>query len=150
MSELSEIYNYLPLTDKLLTSGQPAETQFQSIAKAGVKTVINLALPTSDNALADEAAIVKANGMDYVPIPVVWENPTRSDLEKFFAAMDSLGEKKVLVHCAANMRVSAFVAIYRILRLGWDREKAFQDTYRIWDPFANPVWGKFIESALGK
>ncbi len=150
MPKITDIYNYLPLSETLITSGQPTREQFRLLPAAGIQTVINLAVPSSSNALADEEKVVRSQGMDYVHIPVIWENPTRADLEKFFAAMNRESEKKVWVHCAANMRVSAFVALYRILQLGWEREKAFQDTYRIWDPFTDPVWGKFIESVLDK
>jgi len=148
MDKLADLYNSLPLTDALLTSGQPTKKQFPLIASAGIKTVINLALSTSTNAITDEETTVKALDMDYIHIPVIWENPTKANLEKFCVTMDAQAGKKVLVHCAANMRVSAFIALYRILRLGWDREKAFQDTYRIWDPFKDAIWGKFIESIL--
>jgi len=148
MPELTEIYNYLPLTDELLTSGQPTRAQFPALAASGIKTVINLALPTSSNALPDEENIVTSLGMEYIHIPVIWENPTKADLERFFSAMQSQAGKKLLVHCAANMRVSAFVALYRTLQLGWDRDAAFEFTYQIWDPFHDPVWGKFIESVL--
>jgi uncharacterized protein (TIGR01244 family) len=150
MAALSEIYNFLPLTEDLLTSGQPTREQFSLIAAVGVKTVINLALQTSSSALPEEETLVKSLGMNYVHIPVIWESPTRANLESFFFTMEAQSGEKVFVHCAANMRVSAFVALYRILRLGWDRNKAFQSTYYIWDPFTDEVWGKFIELALAK
>jgi uncharacterized protein (TIGR01244 family) len=150
MPELIEIYNYLPLTDTLLTSGQPTEAQYPTVARAGVQTVINLATGDSTNALPDEAGLVRSLGMDYVHIPVVWENPTRDNLDNFTAAMDSLEGRKVLVHCAANMRASTFIALYRILRLGWDQDKAFKDVFRIWDPYEDKTWRKFITLALGK
>ncbi len=144
MTDFTDIYHFLALTETLLTSGQPTEPQFRMLAENGVQSVINLALPTSSNALANEEQIVRELGMDYIPIPVEWENPTPENLEQFFEAMDKQGGKKTLVHCAANMRVSAFVALYRIKRLGWDREKAFQETYRIWDPFDHPAWKSLI------
>jgi uncharacterized protein (TIGR01244 family) len=150
MTTLTDIYNYLPLTGNLLTSGQPTREQFDTIAKAGVQTVINLALETSTNALQDEAGVVRDLGMEYVHIPVIWEQPTRDALIKFMDTMDGQGEKKVLVHCAANMRVSVFVALYRSLRLGWDREAAFKDVHQIWDPSEEKVWREFIEAALEK
>ncbi len=148
MNTLLDIYNFLPLTETWLTSGQPTREQFGELAGAGVETVINLALSTSTNALQDEARVVKDLGMDYIHIPVIWENPTGSDLDLFFDAMDAQAGKKVLVHCAANMRVSAFSALYRIKKLGWRLEDALVDTYRIWDPSSDPVWAKFMESAL--
>jgi protein tyrosine phosphatase (PTP) superfamily phosphohydrolase (DUF442 family) len=148
MDKLTDIYDFLPLTQTLLTSGQPTEGQFPAVASAGVQAVINLALSTSDNALPDEASVVESLGMQYFHIPVLWENPTRADLDRFFDTMDRHSEQKVFVHCAANMRVSAFVALYRILRLGWDREQALADTNRIWNPYENETWGKFINTVL--
>jgi protein tyrosine phosphatase (PTP) superfamily phosphohydrolase (DUF442 family) len=148
MDQLTEIYNYLPLTERLLTSGQPTEKQFAAVAAAGVRTVINLAVSTSTNALPGEAHVVTNLGMEYVPIPVEWEHPTLTDLDRFCDAMDMHTGQKVLVHCAANMRVSAFVALYRILRLGWVRERAFNETRRIWEPDQDETWRNFIASAL--
>jgi len=148
MAELKDIYNFLPLTETILTSGQPTEEQFATVAAAGVGTVVNLALSSSTNALADEEAIVRNQGMDYIHIPVIWEKPDLVELEKFMDSMDRLKGRKTLVHCAANMRVSAFVALYRILRLGWTRDKAFRDLNRIWNPDETQVWKKFIDTAL--
>ena len=149
MPELTDIYHYLPLTETLLTSGQPTEEQFSAVAEAGVQTVINLALETSTNALADEARVVKDLGMEYFHIPVVWEKPDKTDLDQFCNLLDARKTRKVLVHCAANMRVSTFVALYRILRLGWTHEKAFEDVYRLWNPNKDEVWGRFITAVLG-
>ena len=144
---LEDIYNYLRLSDRLATSGQPSEEQIAEIAQAGFQVVINLALTGTDYALKDEAGSVGSHGMEYIHIPVLWQQPTRADLEAFFAAMDANPDKKVFVHCAANMRVSAFLALYRILRLGWEQEKAFEDVYRIWTP--KEQWKSFIEEMLG-
>ncbi len=148
MTEIARIYHYLPLTDHLLTSGQPTRGQFEAVAKSGVETVINLALETSDNALPDEAEVVRNLGMEYVHIPVIWEKPLRADLERFMQVMDAQKGRKLLVHCAANMRVSAFVALYRVLRQGWTWDKAMEDVRRIWDPDENPVWKEFVRAAL--
>lgn len=147
---LNEIYNFLQYDESLLTSGQPTEAQFAQIAAAGVQAVINLALPTSDNALRDERATVEALGMEYVHIPVIWEAPTRANLNAFMDAMDARREQRLFVHCAANYRVSCFVALYRILRLGWQPGAALGFTRRIWNPDEYPVWKAFIESALGE
>jgi protein tyrosine phosphatase (PTP) superfamily phosphohydrolase (DUF442 family) len=150
MNALEDIYNYIPLSDTLLTSGQPTEAQFQSASRAGVQTVINLALATSDNALPAEASLVRQLGMEHIHIPVQWEHPSLADLDSFFNAMEAHKGEKILVHCAANMRVSAFVALYRIMRLGWDQQAALKDTNRIWDPFQNPVWAAFLQTALAQ
>jgi hypothetical protein len=64
------------------------------------------------------------------------------------AAMDANKDKKIHVHCEANFRASAFITIYRILRLGWKPEDAFTVMHTIWDEDAYPVWKMFIEDAI--
>lgn len=49
----------------------------------------------------------------------------RDQLFAFFAAMDRHRGERVWVHCAANMRVSVFLGLYRVIRQGWERERAF-------------------------
>jgi protein tyrosine phosphatase (PTP) superfamily phosphohydrolase (DUF442 family) len=140
---LDEIYNFIPVSETLGTSGQPTEAQMSEIAAAGYKVVVNLALPTTDNALKDEAATVRALGMEYHNIPVIWEAPKLSDFEQFVPLMDSLAEQKVFVHCAANYRVSMFTALYAEKRWGWTRAQADAHIRRIWEP--DEVWARFIE-----
>jgi uncharacterized protein (TIGR01244 family) len=146
MSPIDAIYNYLLHSNSLATSGQPSQEQIVEIAKAGFQVVINLGLTKTDYALEDEAGLVKSSGMAYVHIPVLWDAPQKIDLESFFAVMDAHQDKRVYVHCAANMRVSSFLALYRILRLGWDRDRAFRDIYQIWTP--DERWQSFIEEML--
>ena len=59
--------------------------------------------------------------------------------------MDARRDQRLFVHCAANMRVSAFMALYRIHRLGWPKDKAldFVDV-----PAFPPVWQAFIEEMM--
>lgn len=59
--------------DWLWTSGQLSERDIQSLPALGIEAVINLALPTSSNALAGEAELVANHGLAYVQIPVEWE-----------------------------------------------------------------------------
>ncbi|MEB3290422.1 MAG: protein tyrosine phosphatase family protein, partial [Leptolyngbya sp.] len=120
MTALTTLRQFLPISDRLATAGQPTVAELATLAQAGYGVVINLALPTSDHALPDERSTVEALGMTYVAIPVVWENPTRKDLDQFFQAMEAHQGQKIFVHCALNMRVSVFVYLYRVLRLGLD------------------------------
>jgi protein tyrosine phosphatase (PTP) superfamily phosphohydrolase (DUF442 family) len=143
---LEEIYNFLRLSDRLATSGQPTEEQLTEIGQAGFDVVINLGLTGTDYALEDEAGLVRNLGMEYVHIPVIWEHPTLENLDEFTSTMEDHQGNKLFVHCAANMRVSVFMALYRILHLGWDRERAMEDVRKIWEP--NATWDAFIQQAL--
>jgi len=146
---LAEIYNYRPVDQRLATSGQPTKGQLQEIAAAGFTTVINLALHDDPRySLPDERGIVTSLGMDYIHIPVAFAAPAESDLLAFFAAMDARRDERLWVHCAANMRVSAFLGLYRVIRLGRDEESAFELLRGLWQPDA--VWSDFIARMLRK
>ncbi|MBE9155248.1 protein tyrosine phosphatase family protein [Nodosilinea sp. LEGE 06152] len=147
-AKLTDIRNYLALSPSLATAGQPTPEQFEALAQAGYTVVINLALSTSDHAIPNEAELVKSLGMTHFHIPVVWEAPTMTDLEIFFKVMERNRDYNTLVHCALNMRVSAFVYLYRVLRQGVDEPTARADLHRIWQP--NPTWQAFIDEALAQ
>jgi protein tyrosine phosphatase (PTP) superfamily phosphohydrolase (DUF442 family) len=143
MDKLEDIRAFLPLDSRLATSGQPTEAQFTAIRDAGFETVINLAMPNSTSALPDEATTVHALGMEYVALPVVWEDPKVEDAERFFAEMEARRGQKLFVHCAMNMRVSAFIYLWRTLREGWTAEQATPDLHRIWVPEGR--WATFMD-----
>ena len=144
---LSDIHNYRQAAPDLATSGQPREDQLAAIAAAGYDTVINLALHDDPRyALHDEAASVAALGMEYVHIPVQFGAPTADDLSQFCNAMDRLKGHRVWVHCAANMRVTAFLGLYWQLREGWPEERAFLLMRDVWQP--NDVWSSFIAAQV--
>jgi uncharacterized protein (TIGR01244 family) len=145
---MTNILNLTILNDSLWSAGQPTRAQLAVIAEQGFELVINLALPTSDNAIPDEAELVRSLGMDYIHIPIIWESPKPGDLHKFMDTMDSLAGGKIFVHCAMNYRASAFIALWRVLRQGWKREQAFAVQETIWGLEEYPVWDKFVETAL--
>ena len=143
----TEIRNYRQAGADLATSGQPREEHLRAIAAAGYQVIVNLALHDDPRySLSDEAGVVNDLGMEYVHIPVRFEAPTRTDLERFFDAMERCKDRRVWVHCAANLRVTAFLGLYRRLRQGWSEEDAFSLMKEVWEP--NPVWSEFISSQL--
>ncbi|MEO8005579.1 MAG: protein tyrosine phosphatase family protein [Betaproteobacteria bacterium] len=146
---LTSIHNYRSVDDSLSTSGQPTVEQLKAVAEAGFSTVINLALHDDPRySLPDEPGTIRGLGMAYVHIPVQFAAPTEADLLAFFKAMDAHGDQKIWVHCAANVRVSAFLGLYRVIKLGWENERAFELMNGVWQ--ANDVWSRFIASMLTK
>ena len=144
---MKDIFNYLQLTDHLSSSGMPTPEQLCEIAEAGVKFVVNLATPKSEGWMPDEGDVFQSLGVDYLSIRVDWENPTAQDLTQFLDAMAAHEGQRVHVHCQANFRATAFIAVYRVLRLGWERERAFEDARKIWRVEEYPVWDKFVNEA---
>ena len=145
-SDLSQIRAFRAIGPRLGTAGQPTETQLRSVRDAGFEAVVNLALPTSDNALPNEGSVVTGLGMSYVHIPVNFQAPTPQNFQDFRQVMDAFSNRPVFVHCAANMRVSAFVFLYRVLHQNVPKTDAERDLHAIWQP--DEVWSRFIEDRL--
>lgn len=132
--------------ERLWTSGQPDAGQLAAAAGQGIRCVVNLALPSSPKALPDERAVVEAAGMEYVHIPVLFDQPTEADYLRLESELDQRSGQPVLVHCARNFRVSAFVAVYRVRRQGWTRENALRDLETFWKP--EPAWAALLDALL--
>jgi protein tyrosine phosphatase (PTP) superfamily phosphohydrolase (DUF442 family) len=143
-----DVYNFLKLSDTLFTGGMPKAEELIDAAQKGVDVVINLAPHEVPNALPNEAELAHSLGMQYFNIPVNWNTPTRDGLDRFMKAMDANSGKKILVHCQANFRATAFVALYRILRDGWNPDDAMAGKHQIWDEEDYPIWKMFIEQSL--
>jgi protein tyrosine phosphatase (PTP) superfamily phosphohydrolase (DUF442 family) len=145
---LDDIKNFIAVSDDLGTAGQPSEAQLRDVADAGFDVVVNLGLLDPRYCLADEAGTVSSLGLDYHHIPVDFNAPQPADLQRFFHAMDAARDKKVFVHCAANYRVSSFVALYGESRLGWSQAQADAHMRRVWEP--NETWTRFIAEARAR
>jgi protein tyrosine phosphatase (PTP) superfamily phosphohydrolase (DUF442 family) len=142
---LADIKNFIAVSDDLATAGQPSETQLRELADAGFDVVVNLGLLDPRYCLPDEAGTVTGLGLTYHHIPVDFNAPQPGDLRTFVETMDAARGKKVFVHCAANYRVSSFVALYGEARLGWTREAADAHIRKVWEP--NETWTRFLADA---
>ncbi len=143
--KLGTIKSYLAISDHLGTAGQPTAEQFADIAEAGDEVVVNIDSATT---VPKEDELVTSRGLAFIHIPVVWTSPRQSDLDLFFDVMDLLEGRKVFVHCAANARVSAFVYLYRMARLGVDPDEAKVTLNLLWEPAG--VWKDFVEAAIDR
>ena len=142
MADPDAIYHWRRLDDRITTSGQPTEEQLADIQALGVRHVINLGLHTHEKALPDEAGNVARLGMEYIHIPVDFQDPTERDFQQFCAVMAQLKDVPVHVHCIANYRVSAFFYRYRRDVLGMDEARARAEMDAVWRP--QGVWEAFI------
>ena len=138
--------NQYQIFEWLWTSGQLSERDIGELPSLGVKSVINLALPTASNALQGEAEFVTRAGMNYFQVPVPWEKPELYHLGLFFSLVEALSGEGTWVHCAKNMRVSAFVYLYRRLRLNESEAVSLPMLSAVWEP--NEIWRKFMSFAL--
>ena len=141
---MKDLLNFCQLTPQVGTSGQPTVEQFAEVAALGYDAVVNLAMPDSDNAVADEGGIVTTLGMSYFHIPVPFDKPTADQLRQFSGLMDVLEGSKVLVHCAVNARVSAFMYQYLTLCKNQSAEQSTTPLLQKWLPQMDDTWKDFL------
>ncbi|MFC7049301.1 protein tyrosine phosphatase family protein [Emcibacter nanhaiensis] len=145
---MEQLFNFHQTTDLVGTAGQPTRDQFATIAAEDYRAVINLAMPDSDNALADEASLVTSYGLSYFHIPVPFDAPTAEHLRLFFGLMDTLEGQKMLVHCVVNARVSVFMYKYLTLKKGWAADQATSPLLHGWLPEMDNVWKAVMNMSL--
>ena len=145
-AELSDIRNYKQYSESFSSAGQPTREQLELVKAAGFERVAYIAFSNSRGAIADEDAIVRELGMDYVQVPVIWDAPTMSDFYAFAGAMQREPGKKTLLHCQANFRASAFAFLYRVLYQDVPVAEAKADMNTIWTP--NETWRDLIFAVL--
>ena len=144
------IFNFIRVSESVATGGQPTQAQIEAAHAEGFEAVVNLAPHDQQSgALPDEADLVESLGMAYHHIPVDWMMPLKENFTTFVQTMDGLGDRKVLVHCAANYRVSAFYSTYAMNKHGWSEQQADALIARIWesrpDVQMDETWRTFLQ-----
>jgi uncharacterized protein (TIGR01244 family) len=150
MADPDDIRAWQRLDDRTTTSGKIEDADVKRLAAIGVQYVINLALDTHPEALADERSKLAAQGIGYTHIPVPFDAPDDSHFEAFRKTLTEIGSVPVHVHCIMNWRVSAFY--YRLNRdfRGMDETKARALMHQQWQPDKADddrakVWAEFIK-----
>lgn len=148
MSDPVDIRAWQRLDADVTTSGRIEDKDVARLAAMGVAHVINLALETHPEALADEGAKLRHHGIAYTHIPVPFDAPGEDHFAAFRDAIEQ-GPKPVHVHCIMNWRVSAF--LYRLNRdhRAMPEAQARAIMERQWSPDGSDrpeaqVWAKFI------
>ena len=120
--------NFHQVNEHLYRGGQPAGDGWSSLAKLGVKTVIDLRLEDEHSADA-EAQAVKAAGMKYVSVPMHGVvAPSDGQVRKVLALFEDPAAGPVFVHCRRGAdRTGTVVGCYRVAHDHWQNDKALKE-----------------------
>jgi tyrosine-protein phosphatase SIW14 len=126
-SNVAGVPNFHQINDRVYRGAQPTDAGFQSLAKLGVKTIIDLR--ESGSRSVAERSVVEAAGMRYVTIPFQGMSaPSPENVAKVLALFDDASAGPVFVHCRRGAdRTGTVIACYRIAHDGWDNQKALQE-----------------------
>lgn len=107
----------------LLTAGQPTPADFEALARAGLKHVVNLR-PESEDAGFDERELAAKLGLSYTVIPIAGGGDLNAERARDLdAALAKAGDEATLVHCASSNRVGGLLA----LRAAWVQGKSVDE-----------------------
>jgi len=126
-SQASGVPNFHQVNQHVYRGGQPTDAGFNSLAKLGVKVVIDLR--EADEHRNAEAAAVQALGMRYINVPMRGTvAPKDEEVSKALALLNASDDAPVFVHCRRGSdRTGTVIACYRISHDRWDNQKAFKE-----------------------
>ncbi|MCW8932582.1 MAG: protein tyrosine phosphatase family protein [Gammaproteobacteria bacterium] len=143
---IESIYNFKKISSLIATAGQPDEDELHDIAQAGYEVVINLGLHDAEYSIPNEKKILAQYKINYVHLPVSFQAPKLNQYYDFEKILTSISNKKIFIHCAANKRVSVFIALYQVLVMKLPLQEVRENIYSIWQP--DDVWEQFISSVI--
>lgn len=138
--------NVVPIDDLLVTSGQPQILALSSLSRLGFQTVISLSPSDAPDAVSDEPAMLQAQGIEFVRLPVAFDVPTEHDFEALSEALRQRAGRRVLVHCQANMRASTLVFLHRTIARRDEPARAWEAVTSVWTPRGE--WRQLIATLL--
>ena len=145
---VNQAYKFKKIDNLVSTSGLLNENQLKLLKSEGYEAVINLLPNENEYAIEKESSIVKEQNLIYEYIPVDFSAPSEENYREFEFKFRALSGKKIILHCAANYRASAFYAIFAHTHLGWSESEAREHINSIWPLKDYPIWDVFVSNML--
>jgi tyrosine-protein phosphatase SIW14 len=140
------IDNFGRINDAYYRGAQPQGRDYEDLAALGVKTIVDLT--ATDEASADEPALVAKAGMKLVRIPLTTHDEPGSDaVTRFLAVVNDPANQPVYVHCQGGRhRTGALTAVYRMTHDGWSAARAFAEMqqYKFGPAFLHSALKNFV------
>ena len=126
-SQPDGVTNFQKVDEHVYRGAQPTEQGFKSLAKLGIKTIVDLREP-GDRSRVEEK-MVRAAGMQYVSVPMYgMETPSNDKVVKVLALVEDTSTGPVFVHCKRGAdRTGAVIACYRMEHDRWKNDQALTE-----------------------
>lgn len=140
------MHKFRQLEGNLYLGPQPTEEDLKQAKKRGVQTVIDFRLP--NEAPVDTEGLARANGLDYVNIPVDRNALAPAQVDEFDHAM-SAHAGPFLIHCASGARAAMMLSLRKARHEGWSAERTFDESRAMGFPLETSAeFSAFVRSAV--
>ena len=136
--------HFYTVDHNLYRGAQPTEEGFRRLHAMGVKTVISLrALRPSEQRATQRA--VESLGMRWVSLPMrMYWRARPEQIQKFLEIAGDPANQPVFIHCEQGEdRTGSMVAVYRIVKDGWQPARAYDEAVALgmaaWNPFTRDM-----------
>ncbi len=125
--EIPGIHNFGQVNDHLYRGAQPTEEGFRTLARMGIRTIVDLR--EEGDRSAAERELVESLGMRYVNIPMRgFETPSDEAVAEALAIFNNRSAGPVFVHCRRGAdRTGTVIACYRIEHDHWTNQAALNE-----------------------
>jgi protein tyrosine phosphatase (PTP) superfamily phosphohydrolase (DUF442 family) len=132
---------------RLFRGSQPDAQGLRYLQSLGIRTIVSLRNTEDElKSVQQERKEVEALGMTFVNIPITMSvlnngaDASRQKLTQFLGVVDDAANGKVFIHCRRGAdRTGTFVGLYRMVRQGWDADRAYAEArqvgMRFWYPW---------------
>lgn len=127
-SEFAGLPNFHQVNQRVYRGGQPSRDGFRSLARLGVRTVVDLR-SIGEHSQEGERRQVEALGMRYVSVPMKGMSaPTDGQVAAALAELEVAEGGPVFVHCLRGAdRTGTVIACYRIAHEHWENRRALRE-----------------------
>ncbi len=130
-SQDAGIPRFYQVNEQIYRGGQATDEGFRSLAKLGIKTIIDLR--ESGERAGSEKKVVEAAGMRYVNVPMQgMHRPSDEQISQVLAILNDSSAGPVFVHCRRGAdRTGTVIAVYRVAHDRWQNQKALEEARAI-------------------
>lgn len=128
----------------LCATGQPGSSAWAPLARAGVRTVVNLR-PTAELPERDEASEVSEAGLTYVYIPISGPDALTRDAAQALQNVLVSSPSTVLVHCSTANRAGSLLA----LADAWFGSRDVENALALGRDAGMSTWEPTVRALLG-
>jgi protein tyrosine/serine phosphatase len=120
------VANFGRVSDGLFRGAQPSGPALTNLAWLGIKSIINLRMPTE--ATREEELAARAQGIVYTNVPLAGTGRPTDDQVRLALRLIETLPKPVFVHCKHGAdRTGLIVACYRIEHDKWSNDAALKE-----------------------